>query len=420
MSERARDDRAARGTGGAAHRGNIAKVQLYQALTNFSLFMPVWIVFLQTERGLTLTQITVMMGLSWVLMALAEVPTGVLADAVGRRFTLLVGTATVAAGIAMMALVPSYWGVMAGYLAWSVGMALQSGSDMALQYDSLRADGREDAYPAVAGRSYALIQLAQGVASVVGGWAAALSLGLPLLLTSVLTLLGLGAVLALKEPPRGASERRPYLETLRSAVALVREQPDLRYLIFYSALVSACAWNVVFLLFQPFAMDHHIAVAWIGALFLVLRLAGVAGSQTGPYMARGRPLGWSLLGGPLLFCAALVAIAFSGSWILGFGCMLLIGFIQGALRPVLSDRLNQRAPTATRATLLSLQSLVRTLATALLQPLLGWSSDQWGLGTAFLLLAGVVAVAVPLRLLWRRVAPASASAGAAGSGEAGG
>ncbi|MGP4024105.1 MFS transporter [Actinomadura sp. 3N407] len=389
--------------------GNIRKVYLYQGFTNFSLFMPVWILFLRDERHLSLTQITVMMGLSWLLMAGAEVPAGALADAVGRRITLLIGTATVATGIAVMALVPAYWGVMAGYLVWSAGMALQSGTDMAMQYDSLKADGREQEYKSVAGRSYAIIQFSQGVASVAGGVVAAWSLALPLLLSSLMTVVGLGFVLATREPPREAADRKPYVATLRAAGSFVRREPDIRYLLVFSALISSSAWIVVFLLFQPYVSEHRLSVGWIGVLFLVLRLAGVAGSRFGSVLASGRALPASLYAGPALFTLGLAVLAMAEQWWIGFGSMLLIGFVQGSLRPVLSDQLNQRVSSATRATLLSLQGLLLTLMTAALQPLLGSSIDRWGMTASFLLLGLVTLSAMPLRVLWRRSEPRPAS-----------
>lgn len=52
---------------------------VFQALISFQLWTPVWVVFLQ-ERGLTLGQLGLLDGIAWLLIAAAEIPTGVVTD----------------------------------------------------------------------------------------------------------------------------------------------------------------------------------------------------------------------------------------------------------------------------------------------------------------------------------------------------
>jgi predicted MFS family arabinose efflux permease len=381
---------------------NIRLVYLYQCFTNLTLFMPVWIVFLRTERHLTLTQVTAIMGGAWLITALAEVPTGAIADTLGRRFSLMLGTILVAGGMVLVAVVESFWVILPAYFVWSVGMALQSGSDVALLYESLQLSGREKDYPAVAGRSFAVIQLSQAVSSILGGLLAAVALYLPMLVTSVLTALALIFVARLREPQQHEEARPSYLGTLREAATLVRRRANLRYLILFTSTLAVVPWLVVFVTFQPYLSDRRIAVAWFGLLFLVLRLASVIGSRFGSRAVEPRLAGRYLLAAPIVFAAALVIIAVVRTWWVGFAMMAVIGFLQGTIRPSLSDLLNQRATRAVRATLLSLQSLIYTLLIAASQPVFGVVTDRWSIGSAYLVFAAFCAVALLLVLLWLR------------------
>lgn len=187
---------------------NVTRIQVFQALTNLMLFLPVWIIFMQVEQGLSLTQVTVMLGLSWLVTAVAEVPTGVVADRFGRTASLAAGAVLVAVGSALVALLHGYGPILVAYLVWSVGLALQSGADMALLYDSLALAGRQAEYERLAGRSFVIIQLAQAASSVLGGVLAVVSLRLPMLATSVLTALALLALVRMREP-RQSGQRRP-------------------------------------------------------------------------------------------------------------------------------------------------------------------------------------------------------------------
>ncbi len=384
------------------YAGNIRKIYLYQACTNLMLFMPVWIVFMQAERGMTLTGVTVMLGLSWLVSAFAEVPTGAVADVLGRRIGLIIGTVLVAGGSALVAVLPAYWPILAAYLVWSVGLALQSGADMALLYDSLKASGRAGEFEAAAGRSYAVIQLAQGASAVLGGLLAGVALHLPLLATSVCTAAGLVFLATLREPPVARTGRPSYRGTLAAAFRLVRARRVLRPMMLYSATVGVVPWVLVFVLFQPYLSSRGVPVAWFGVLFLVLRLAGVVGSRTGPRLiARGaRPL-W-LTGAPLLFAGLFAAMAAVGPWVVVYGLMLVVGFLQGCLRPLLSELLNRRLESEVRATALSLQSLLLTLAIAVLQPVAGLVADLTGPARAFLVLTVAALVTVAVRRWWRR------------------
>ena len=402
-------------------RANVAKIHVFQALTNLMLFLPVWIVFMQVEQGLSLTQVTVMLGISWLVTALAEVPTGVVADRFGRKTSLVAGTVLVAVGSALVALLHGYGVILVSYLVWSVGLALQSGADMALLYESLTLAGQQSDYERMAGRSFVIIQLAQAASSVLGGVLAMISLSLPMLATSALTALALGALVGLREPPLTESRRRSYLRTLADAVGLVRRRPGVRALMLFTAVLSAVPWVLIFVLFQPFLDTNHVPIGLFGLLFLVLRLAGVAGSRYGPRLITvdARPR-W-LTAAPAGYVAAFAVLLVPMPWWAAFPLMLGVGFLQGCVRPLLSTLLNERVDSAVRATVLSLQSLVFTLLIAVAQPAAGALVDRWRLPAAFLFLGVASLVALGLRLWWafvdRQPAGATDAQGEQAAGE---
>lgn len=126
-----KDARAEEG-GDPSFGRNIRRILAYQALTNFSLFLPVWIVFLHADRHLTLAQIYLIAGVGWIVQATADVPLGAIADAVGRKVTIVSGTCLLTVGLALLAVLPGFLGMAAGYLFWAIGTAAVSGTDMAM------------------------------------------------------------------------------------------------------------------------------------------------------------------------------------------------------------------------------------------------------------------------------------------------
>ncbi|GAB3481526.1 MFS transporter [Nocardiopsis coralliicola] len=100
---------------------------------------------------------------------LFEVPSGLLADALPRRLLLAVAPLFTASGFALWILAPGYAAFAAGFVLWSAGLALVSGTLQALVYDELAAVGATAAYPRLIGRSRALGSIAAVAATALAG-----------------------------------------------------------------------------------------------------------------------------------------------------------------------------------------------------------------------------------------------------------
>src|SRR5437764_4338863 len=107
----------------------VPRYYAYNFFISLQLWISIWVVYLQEERGLSLTQITVLDAPFWLVMVLSEVPTGALADRWGRRLALLVGGLCYAAALFLFGVAESYPLLVLSYLVWSFSMTLASGAD---------------------------------------------------------------------------------------------------------------------------------------------------------------------------------------------------------------------------------------------------------------------------------------------------
>src|SRR5262245_46514321 len=126
-----------------AYRANIPRFYLYRLADGFQLWVPIWVVYLQQQRGLSLAQVTLLDGPFWVAMVLAEVPTGAIADHWGRKQSLLLGALSYTVAIFIFGISTTFWLLLGSYLVWAVAMTLQSGADTAFLYDTLAELGRD-------------------------------------------------------------------------------------------------------------------------------------------------------------------------------------------------------------------------------------------------------------------------------------
>lgn len=398
---------------------NVPRFFVFWALYQFHLWMPIWVIFLQ-RRGMNLSQIGTLDAIGWVVMAAAEVPTGAVADTYGRKTSLILGsllTTFALAAVTARVLSPIF---LLGYMLWGSAFTFISGADMAFLYDSLKAAGQTADYPKVAGRYMAVMQGAQGVASLVGAWVAAnFDMRWCFLGSAVLTLGSAAVALTFREPPQREAEasavRGRYREVVREALRIAVERPAVRYLVLFSAVTAVLPFMMAFILVQPYATAVGVPVAGLGAIVLTIRGVGVLGSMLSPSVA-------ARVGNVRLVVAVPVAMV-SCQLVLwavpsqpAIALFPALALASALMRPVLSTLINAQIPSEQRATILSLGSLVWTLMLAVLEPAIFTLASRTSLPLA-IGASGVVLVltAGPVLVLWRRansIATRAAQSGA--------
>ena len=117
------------------------------------LFAPYILHFMTAVRGMSLREYGLLQLIYyWVVMAF-EVPSGVIADRLGRKWTLVLGALANGCGCFLFAASYDFWVFAGGEVLLGLGTALISGSDSAMLYDSFAAENRQSEYPRAEGRA---------------------------------------------------------------------------------------------------------------------------------------------------------------------------------------------------------------------------------------------------------------------------
>jgi len=393
--------------------GNIWRLFTAQALFMFILWVPIWVVFLQ-GRGVSLTQIGVLEGFAWLLTAFLEVPTGAVADRWGRKASIAIGGVLYAAAMFLIlakALSPAF---LLGYALWNSSMAFVSGSDSALLYDTLKADGRVDQAARHAGRYAAIQQGSQGVASVIGAAIATVDITLCFTLCGVGSLAATALVLTIKEPPHveeDGSTPLGYWKNLKTALGIAARRPVVRALLLLYATVLTLPLIVYYVLLQPYALGVGLPIATLGVVVAGVQLTSVIASWLADRAGRRFELTWVVAVGLGGLLASQVLLATFPS-IPSIALMLLVALVPALLGPLLLTRLNNVIPSAQRATILSLSALMFELGLAVGMPLLLVSADRLGAPQAIGIAAVIfAATAIPLLVIWRAAEGRARAAG---------
>jgi MFS family permease len=370
--------------------GNLWRYAVYKGLFNLFFFVPIWVLYLTERRGFTLAEAALVDSTFWIAIALSELPTGVVADRFGRRFSILIGLAVYGVSIGLYLIAPTLALFILANVLWGVGMSFVSGADQALLYDTLERLGRQREYAGVLGRVMALAHASHLVAALVGGALGEIDLALPY----VATLVGIGACFAvawgLIEPETTGKARPAYARVLVEAAGAVRGSRPLALAVLYYATLSIGPFLATVLLIQPRASELGLPVYQIGILITAVSGAALVGSWVARRAGAGLGESTILLAAPLLAAVAGVGLGVIGT-AGGLVLALLVAFARATVMPHATAVLMNLSPETARATVTSLASLIYTLALAFLQPLVGALADATSISTA-LIAAGALSV----------------------------
>ncbi len=360
--------------------GNVLKLGALRFFCWMHFMSAVIIPFFREWGRLSFVEIFALQTWFMLMSFLMEVPTGAVADRFGRKVSVALGAFLLAAASVLYGTFPHLAVFVLAEAVFAVALALISGADEALAYDSLLAAGREGEASRVMARLEAA-KLGGILAGALVGAVVASRLGLrwPMLLQAVPMALSGVFALALTEPPRGKKEEVEaggYLHLLSGGLHHFRSAPQLRALALDQVACAVVAWLVIWLYqlqlarvgvpLAAYGVVH--AAMGLGQILFLSRLAGVERAVGGKArLARLTALAPALA---MLGLAATTNVAAS----LG---LIVVAATAGLGRPPLfSGPVNRLIPSERRATVLSAVSAARTLAVAMVYPAVGALLDR--------------------------------------------
>ncbi len=373
---------------------NIKKLYLFSFL-HMSLFpMAIITLFWKEQIGLSLTQILLLQGIFSVAMVIMEYPSGYLSDRIGYRASLNLASLLGVVGWGLYTFAGSFTEVLVAEIILGISTAFISGSDSALLYESLKADGEIQDYARHEGRLNGFRQGGEACGAVFAGLLYAAAPLLPFLIQVLVWVAALFLTRTLVEPLRKLkSPAGHFTEALQSTRYALLENRRLRYTIILNIVLGLASFYPVWLI-QPYMQDNGVPVSWFGPIWAVANLS-VAVFSLASYRSR---LKLGDRGMVLLFILMIVAGylglgVVGGLW--GFAFYYLLTSMRGLRGPMLLDFAQREIPSANRAGVLSLQSLLFRLAFVCTGPLVGRLADNVGVQEAFLWLCRGFALVLP-------------------------
>ena len=358
-------------------------------------------------------------------MVIFEVPTGIVADTIGRRVSYLLGTVTLAATTLLYVLL---WQIEGPFWAWAVvsmllglGFTFFSGAVEAWLVDALNATHFEGNLESVFGRGQVVGGAAMLTGSVAGGYIAQLTnLGVPFVLRGVVLLVMFVLAFVLMKdvgftPEKSIGFTKGVRRIAGASVEFGWRVPTVKWIMLASPFTAGVGFYAFYAL-QPYLLElwgDPKAYGIAGLVAAIVAGAQIVGGLAAPLIRKLFHRRTSaLLVTALASAVTLLLIGvFEHFWVV-VGLIVVWGLLFAAAMPIRQAYLNGLIPSQQRATILSFDSMLGSTGGVVVQPVLGRSADVWGYPGSYILGGIISAFALPFILLSRRQnAPADTAGG---------
>ena len=399
----------------------LLRFSLYGFLKNQRYFEPFFLLAMFEKLG-SFTMVGLLLGFREICINVLEVPTGAIADVTGRRRAMVLSFLAYIGAFALFGLCASMWLMFAAMFLFSVGEAFRTGTHKAIIFDWLAHQGRGDEKTKIYGltRSWSKLGSAVNVVLAAAIFFAVRDYSWLFLICIVPYVANIANFLTYPPYLDGRHEghktvgqiARMLLDATRRCV---RPGP-LRGLIAESMAyegVYKVAKDYLQPLLQATAVAALASAAWlgdgeqrtavlIGAVYFVLYILGSVASRRSHVLAdrAGSERRASLwLWGVTAAGYAAVAGGVALGWpVLAIAAFVALAVFQNLWRPILITRFTAHASPKETATVLSIESQAKSLAAAVLAPLLGLAVDAMT-GSLKILPVGLLGAAAALLML---------------------
>jgi MFS family permease len=374
-------------------------------------------VLLIRARGLNLFQIGILMGAYSLTIVLLEIPTGGLADTIGRKPVAITAYSFMFISTIVMLFSFSFGAFLLAWILNAIGRALASGSLDAWFVDALQAaDSNVDIQPALA-KAGTFTLLALGVGTLAGGLVPYLFTGLPpegtaiftpYSMTVVLSLFVqvflLASVVILVRENWQATEGNQLINGFKQmpviigdAVNLSRHNTTLVLLLFIG-LISGLALASIETFWSPHFAELLGGIEGNSFVFgLVMAgnfLVGMVGNLSSVSLSRRLKKRYGLLGAIFQGAQAilLILLAMQAGIIPAIGIFWMIYLSMGVINSPHATLVNNEIPAERRSSMLSVQSLMAYLGGIMGSFVLGFIANRISISAAWIVAGSLLLI----------------------------
>jgi MFS family permease len=318
---------------------------------------PTIIYYLQNAAKMSINQILTMEAVIMISAGLLEIPSGALADIIGRKKTMFIGSISMLASVTVLAFVNSPFEVWIGNTLWMIAYCMKSGADSAFLYDSLKKLNREKDYKKIEGIAQSNKYLALGFCALSIGFLSKINLRIPFFLAIPGVSFSCIIALLFKEPIQEEKYKiRKQFKIMKESLIYVYKQKALMWTIGFAALIliSSKMW---FFTFNPYFELVKLDIFYWGIIFFFLNIVSWFFSRNAHAVGSKINKQTCVILMPLLIGIPMLLMSFFVSQTM-ISVIPLQAAVRGFTTPFIGELLNRYSDTRKRATIISIKSTI--------------------------------------------------------------
>jgi len=306
-----------------------------------------------------------------------EIPTGALADLIGKKKTIIISFLFSSVGNIIMTFAESSVHLVISIVFLAIGGALLSGTSDALIYDSLKQIKSENKFEGILSSINKYILIIMAIASIIGGFMYKINPRIPFAATSIAMFIAFFIAFFLKEPKIDAIKFSfiNYLKQIRIGVSqLFKEKSSIHWII---KLLAISSFAVIFvdILDGTLAIHFRFNERSLGILFALIPFISAVGNHF--YLKIKSKIGEKKLL-LFIFITFILITGISPIYGLFFGGISLLyrNFFYPFIDIMASNTINRFVESKYRTTTLSTFIMIKKLPYVLFAYIIGRSIDK--------------------------------------------
>lgn len=381
----------------------------YGFLKNLRFFDAFLILFL-IDKGMTYTQIGVLYATREIITNLVEIPSGLIADIYGRKKTLATALLIFSISFLTFWLSNNFWFYLFAFIIFGLADAFRSGSHKGMMMDYLKLNNWTAYKSEYYGHTRSWSQKGSAISALLAGVLIFIDGNYQNIFIYSAIPYAINFILILTYPStidrsEKKSKKNSIQDSLKSLFRVLKQKSVLKlvstsafhtaYLKALKDYIQAIMLGIALILpsIKGIDIDRQNGIV-IGILYFIIYLLTAYASQYSSIILKKAPTNLTkktlLLG--LSFGLSCGVFFIYEKWIWAFISFTLIFIIENIRKPILTAFVADQVPNELLTSVYSAQSQLRTLFSAAIAFAFGILADIWGIGSAFVIVSGLMLI----------------------------
>lgn len=342
---------------------NIKSYEFFKIFGMPLFWGPILISYITNIGKMDLSDVYLMESVVVIGMIFMEIYSSGWADLLGRKKTIIIGSAFELAALVLFVFTDSPWIVIAANVIIMIGGAIISGADEAFLADMLKEAGRYDEFTRINQDISSKILAAMAVCSVAAGYLYDIEPHLPIILSVPGVILSFASTFFLTESVRtGKTGHREHFNLIKMSVLFVANHKQVKWIIAFIGLI-AVASKIWFFTYNPYFELTELSPKYFGWIFFAFNAIAWGTSRHISLIERKLSEKTIIL---LMIILMSLPVFLLGTFVSQAAIIFIFcdHVVRGFKGPFFSRLINEHLDSKNRATVLSIQSAAVSVISA--------------------------------------------------------